>query len=64
MTGIEILTSAQVATDHIFNWSGFWLITGVGVGFGLIMGIIAILAADLEWTSLPSLIFVSVVVQA
>lgn len=61
MTGVEILTSAQIATDYIFNWNGFWTIMGVGLGLGLIMGIIAILTADLEWTALPNIIFVSIV---
>jgi hypothetical protein len=29
MQGVEILTSAQVATEFVFNWSEFWIVFGI-----------------------------------
>jgi hypothetical protein len=29
MNGVEILTSAQVATEFAFNWTAFWIMTGI-----------------------------------
>lgn len=29
MQGVEILTSAQVATEHVFNWTAFWIAFGI-----------------------------------
>lgn len=64
MTGIEILTSAEVVTETVFNWAAFWTMICVGVGFGLILGIITILTEGLEWTDLPLLILVSVTISS
>ena len=29
MHGVEILTSAQVATEFAFNWTAFWIVFGI-----------------------------------
>lgn len=41
MNGVEILSSAQVASEFAFNWSAFWLSLGIMFGLGWIVGMIA-----------------------
>ena len=41
MTGVEILSSAQVASEFAFNWGNFWLCLGVMLGIGMIAGMIS-----------------------
>lgn len=40
MQGVEILTSAQVATEWVFNWDAFWITFGIIFSGCLIYGII------------------------
>lgn len=39
MQGVEILTSAQVATEYVCNWTGFCLAFLVICGIGLMVGV-------------------------
>ena len=41
MTGVEILSSAQVASEFAFNWDAVWICLGVMLGIGMIVGMIA-----------------------
>ena len=39
MTGVEILTSAQVATEHVFNWSGFEIVVGAVFAISMLLSL-------------------------
>lgn len=41
MQGVEILTSAQVATEYATNWSAFWISFGIIFGIAFIIGVIS-----------------------
>lgn len=61
MQGVEILTSAQVATEWAFYWPAFWITFGVGFGICLIAGIWLTITDECEWSIIPCLCFVGVI---
>lgn len=62
MQGIEILTSAQVATDFIFNWSAFWTTFGIVLFICLVEGFMSIVCDDEDWAVMIFMTFVGVVI--
>ncbi len=57
MTGIEILTSAQVATEMIFNTTAFWVTSICFFGVAVFIGaIVSISESDLSYVIFISLI--------
>ena len=48
MQGVEILTSAQVVTEHAANWSAFWITFGIAFGIMFILGIVIYINDD-DW---------------
>ena len=61
MQGIEILTSAQVATEWAFNWTGFWWILGIIFGACLIISIWYFVSDLCEWGVIPALSITGIV---
>lgn len=41
MSGVEILSTKEVATAFTFNWTTFWVMLGIAAVIFLIIGIIA-----------------------
>ena len=62
MQGIEILTSAQVATEFIFNWNAFWITSGIFFGTGFIVGIFCWTSDQCEWGIIPTLSIISIII--
>ena len=62
MQGVEILTSAQVATEFAFNWTVFWWVAGVVLGIFLIAGIWTVITNQCEWTVIPALFVAGIIV--
>ena len=50
MQGVEILTSAQVATEWVFNWNAFWIAFGVIFAICIIAMIIDSVRYWFEWS--------------
>ena len=48
MQGVEILTSAQVATEYAANWYNFWITFEIAFGIMFIVGIV-ISIKDYDW---------------
>ena len=44
MTGVEILTSTEVVSEAVFNWTAFW------ITFGIVFTIIEVIAI-ISWAS-------------
>lgn len=61
MNGVEILTSAQVATEWVFNWSAFWITLGLTFGVCLIAGIWYTVTDQCDWVIIPSISIVSII---
>ena len=40
MTGIEILSTQEIATEFVFNWTACWITFGVVFGVFLVVGLI------------------------
>ena len=55
MQGVEILTSAQVATEWSFNWCIFWIILGIVFGICLIISIWYVITDQCDWGIIPAL---------
>jgi hypothetical protein len=55
MTGVEILTSAQVAAEWAFSWTAFWIISGLAFGICLIAGIWYTITDQCDWVIIPAL---------
>ena len=53
MQGIEILTSAQVATEWAFNWTAFWIAWGIICAICTIVGIYYTITDQCEWPVIP-----------
>ncbi len=49
MQGVEILTSAQVATEWAFNWNAFWIAFGVVFVIAVFAMIIACVQYGFDW---------------
>ena len=49
MNGVEILTSAQVATEFAFNWTVLWIFVGIISGFVFFLSFVTTAANNLEW---------------
>lgn len=53
MTGVEILTSVQVAVEFAHNWTAFWTTFGVVFGILTIIGIGEWMFNDCNWGAIP-----------
>ena len=49
MNGVEILSSAEVASEFAFNWTIFWIGFCILLGSSLIMGLWYVLRGEIEW---------------
>lgn len=54
MTGIEILTSAQVVSEAAFNLTAFWITFGIVFGIFVIVGIGEWIFDVCEWAVIPA----------
>lgn len=59
MRGIEILTSAQVATGCSFNWDACWLTTAVVLVVWVIFGVISAME-EYDYSFIPIAVIVGV----
>ena len=64
MQGVEILTSAQVAAEFVFNWTVFWWVAGVVLGIFLIVGIWKVITDQCDWTVIPALFVAGIIIGA
>lgn len=55
MTGVEILTSSQVASDWAFNWTAFWIVGIAIFAAATCIGIWQWLSGDCEFAIVPVL---------
>ena len=49
MNGVEILSSAQVASEFSFNWTAFWIAFGATLCFATLMGVVYVIKGECEW---------------
>ena len=59
MQGVEILTSAQVATEYAANWYNFWISFGIIFGIAFIIGVILSIQAY-DWSYMVMCSFVGI----
>lgn len=62
MNGVEILSSAEVASEFVFNWTAFWIVFGITSGISLIAGIYQAFIGDCGWQMLLYCVLAGVVV--
>jgi hypothetical protein len=62
MQGVEILTSLKATTEWAFNWPVFWIVFGLVFGICLITGIWTTVTSECEWTIIPFLSIVGIVI--
>ena len=48
MTGVEILSSAEVASEFVFNWTAFWIAATAMFVFTLLLGISVTISESYE----------------
>lgn len=56
MNGVEILSSAEVASEYAFNWTAFWVVFGIVFGICAIVGIKTVITGECTWTIIPALL--------
>lgn len=61
MSGVEILSSTEVANEFVFNWTGFWVVFGIVLSICAIVGIWNIIADECEWAIIPVLLIVGLI---
>lgn len=61
MNGVEILSSAQVASEFAFNWAWFWIAFGATLGIGLIVGIWNVVSGECESYYILSCLIVGII---
>lgn len=61
MTGVEILTSSEVAVEWAFNWTLFWIVGGIILVIFTIVGIWFWANDDYDWGIIPILFIVGMV---
>ena len=61
MTGVEILSTAEVAVAFGFNWVAFWVITGLLIFAGLVFGLVIAGKYAYDWQLIPALMFVGII---
>ena len=61
MTGVEILTSSEVATQFAFNWTVFWIVGGITLGIVTIIGIHSYVSGECDFGIIPYLFFIGLV---
>ena len=49
MTGVEILSSAEVASQFAFNWLWFWIGFGIIFIITMLLGIGHVITGECEW---------------
>ena len=53
MTGVEILTSAEVVTEVLYNWTVFWITCGITFGIIVAIAIGLWLSGDADAAIIP-----------
>lgn len=61
MTGVEILTSNEVAIEYAFNWTAFWIVGGIALVIITAIGIYSYVNGDCDFGIIPSLFIVGLV---
>ena len=61
MQGVEILTSAQIVTETVFNWDTFWNVISILSILGLYLSVVITFENDLKWYAIPVILFVFIV---
>ena len=61
MTGVEILTSAEIVSAAVFNWTAFWITFGVVFAMIELVAIGMWLSGDSDVSVIPSFAIFSVV---
>ena len=61
MTGIEILSSAEVVAETAFNWSAFWIGFGIILAFCLAMGIWGVVSQECYWQLIIIVLLIGIV---
>ena len=49
MNGVEILSSAEVASEFAFNWMWFWIGFGIILGISVVMDSVYVFQGEIEW---------------
>mgnify|MGYP003392418501 CR=1 FL=1 len=49
MNGVEILSSAEVASEFAFNWTAFWSVFGITLGIVMLYGVYEVISNGCEW---------------
>ena len=49
MTGVEILSSAEVMSEFAFNWLWFWIGFGIIFIMSMFLGISHVITGECEW---------------
>lgn len=55
MSGVDILATQEVAVEFIFNWTAFWIMFGLSVLVGLIIGIVGVIRDGCDWVLIPAM---------
>ena len=61
MNGVEILSSAQVASEFAFNWMAFWITFGATLCFAILLGVVPVIKGECEWWLILICLFIGVI---
>lgn len=64
MTGVEILSSNEVAIEYAFNWPIFWIFCGITVGIFVAIGIYYTVQGECSWGVIPTLASLGLILGA
>jgi hypothetical protein len=53
MNGVEILSTAQVASEFAFNWLWFWIGFGIIFVMSMLLGIGHVITGECKWWLIP-----------
>ena len=60
MTGVEILTSNEVAIEYAFNWTVFWIVGGIALVIITAIGIYSYVNGECDFGIIPSLFIIGI----
>jgi hypothetical protein len=61
MNGVEILSSAEVASEFAFNWTVFWIVFAAVASVCTFVSILEVVTGECEWLIIPIILFVGVI---
>lgn len=59
MTGVEVLATQEVAVEHAYCWTAFWVTAGIVVALLAIVGVILSIK-EYDWTNLLACIIAGI----